>query len=63
MLVVWVLILVALVSFMRALWECVRGFRKVNSGFRQVAEISPRSVLVHNRHTASEPLVEISLDY
>jgi hypothetical protein len=43
--------------------ESVRKTRKVNSGSGYVAEISVRFVLVHNSHTASDSLVEISFDH
>jgi hypothetical protein len=47
---------------MVALGEGLRRLRKVNAGFGHFAEIRARSVLVHNRHTVSELLVEISFD-
>jgi hypothetical protein len=62
MLVVAVFMVVAM-SFERSLRRHVPGFRTVKAGTSGFANMSAGFVLVHNWHTASEDLVEISLDH
>jgi hypothetical protein len=47
-----VLVILMPMRFMSGLRNRVRGFRKVDSGFGHLAEIRPRFVLLHDRHTA-----------
>jgi hypothetical protein len=61
--VVLVVSVIMLGPFVGVLRESVCRTAEVNSGFGDVAETSLCFLLVHNIHTVSDSLVEISLDH
>jgi hypothetical protein len=61
--VITVFVSVLFVPLTGSLWECIYSFRRVKARIGSIGKIRACLLLVHNCHTTSEPLVQISFDH